>query len=216
MVTIFDFEEEPEFLDAMFDALEEVERTAQLEVQTLGKIQPPFPLQDSKSGAHSDTKGVISELPQPVPLPLAPCDGVTPLPCDTEKTQLGYWGLPECVVEAYRAEGITELYPWQVECLEGDNVLQGQNLVYSAPTSSGKSLVAEILMLRKILMAKKRAIVILPFISVVTEKERFMKRVYSSLGLLVDGYYANHGGRSLFAPLRRPIVSSIVQSKKGR
>ena len=53
-------------------------------------------------------------------------------------------------------------------------------------------------MLRKILGAKKRAIVILPFISVVVEKEKFMKRVYSSLGLLIEGYYANKGGQSMF------------------
>ena len=116
----------------------------------------------------------------------------------TDKSNLCYWGLPETVSEAYKKEGIDELYPWQIECLEQDRVLQGQNLVYSAPTSSGKSLVAEILMLRKILSTKKKAIVILPFVSVVAEKEKFMKRVYSCLGLLIEGYYANKGGHTLF------------------
>ena len=114
------------------------------------------------------------------------------------KNQLEYWGIPKSVSDAYAQEGITELYPWQIECLEQDSVLNGQNLVYSAPTSSGKSLVSEILMLRKILSTKKRAIVILPFISVVAEKTNFMKRVYSAVGLLVEGYYANKGGQSIF------------------
>jgi replicative superfamily II helicase/DNA polymerase I-like protein with 3'-5' exonuclease and polymerase domains len=98
----------------------------------------------------------------------------------------------------YASEGVAELYPWQIECLEQGEVLKGQNLVYSAPTSSGKSLVAEILMLRKILQSKKRAIVILPFVSVVAEKTNFMKRVYSPLGLFIEGYYANKGGHTLF------------------
>ena len=43
------------------------------------------------------------------------------------------------------------MYPWQaaaLECGEG-----GANLVYCAPTSGGKSLVAEVLLLRRLLAA---------------------------------------------------------------
>ena len=60
--------------------------------------------------------------------------------------------VPAFLVDAYRVEmGIESLYPWQAECLEcGDGrALNAQgNLVYSAPTSGGKTLVAELLMLR--------------------------------------------------------------------
>ena len=44
-------------------------------------------------------------------------------------------------------------------------ISDGKNLVYSAPTSAGKSLVAEILLLKKILKTKKKCVYILPYIS---------------------------------------------------
>ena len=40
--------------------------------------------------------------------------------------------------------------------------MQGGNLVYCAPTSGGKSLVAEVLMLRQIARTTKAALLVLP------------------------------------------------------
>lgn len=60
--------------------------------------------------------------------------------------------------------GIDSIYPWQSSCLLGRGVLNGKtNLVYSAPTGGGKSLVADVLMLRRVIEdPQKKAILVLP------------------------------------------------------
>ncbi len=47
------------------------------------------------------------------------------------------------------------MYPWQAAALEGGE--GGGNLVYCAPTSAGKLLVAEVLLLRRLLAAGNAA-----------------------------------------------------------
>ena len=72
--------------------------------------------------------------------------------------EISAWGLPDTVVEQYKEKGITSMFSWQAECLLTDQgkPLQGGNLVYSAPTSAGKTLVAEILMMKRVFETGKR------------------------------------------------------------
>lgn len=103
------------------------------------------------------------------------------------------WGLPSEVVSAYESRGLVRMFPWQVQCLTLEGVLSsGANLVYSAPTSAGKTLVAEILMLKRVLETHTRALIVLPFVSVAREKMHSLQALFQKAGLKIGGYMGNH------------------------
>ena len=61
------------------------------------------------------------------------------------------WGLRREIVLGLRSMGITSMYEWQEQCLSLPGVLEGErNVVYTAPTSAGKSLVADLLLIKKV------------------------------------------------------------------
>ena len=58
-------------------------------------------------------------------------------------------------------------------------------MVYFAPTSGGKSIISEILMLRSILGFRKRAIYVLPYVSIVSEKTQYLSRLTEKLNFKI-------------------------------
>ncbi|XP_018006443.1 DNA polymerase theta [Hyalella azteca] len=101
---------------------------------------------------------------------------------------LSHYNLPEAIYQKYEENGIKNLFEWQHQCLQLPDVLQGRNLVYSAPTSAGKTLVAELLLLKRVLETKKKAIFIVPFVSMAKEKTNYLQRVLSGGGVVVEGF----------------------------
>ncbi|KAL5729265.1 DNA-directed DNA polymerase [Ranunculus cassubicifolius] len=110
--------------------------------------------------------------------------------------ELKHW-LPSEVCSIYMNKGISKLYPWQVDCLKVEGVLQKRNLVYCASTSAGKSFVAEILMLRRVISTGKIAILVLPYVSICAEKAEHLEVLLQPLGKHVRSFYGNQGGGTL-------------------
>ncbi|KAL0882195.1 hypothetical protein ABMA27_000739 [Loxostege sticticalis] len=103
--------------------------------------------------------------------------------------QLKDWGLPIEITKKYEQKGIKEMFDWQVKCLGNPKVLmECCNLVYSAPTSAGKTLVAELITIKTILERQKKVIIILPFVSIVREKMFYFQDILSSSGIRVEGF----------------------------
>ena len=91
--------------------------------------------------------------------------------------------IPPTVKEGFEHIGIKNLYQWQGHCLFSTGVLEDMNLLYCAPTSGGKSFVSEIMCLKTVLRfpypRRKKAIYIVPFVSLVLEKEKYFKKILS-------------------------------------
>lgn len=102
------------------------------------------------------------------------------------------WGFPRSAVDIWK-KNITSIHEWQRECLETTGVLNGASLIYSLPTSGGKTYVAEVLLMRMVWERKKIALFVLPFIAIVTEKVRSLKAFAKRLGFQVEGFYHNSG-----------------------
>ncbi|XP_070791412.1 DNA polymerase theta [Pituophis catenifer annectens] len=117
-----------------------------------------------------------------------PCQNVDVPDDNSDKLLLANWGLPKTVLEKYHGLGVVRMFQWQAECLMVDQVLEGRNLVYSAPTSAGKTLVAELLILKRVLETRKKALFILPFISVAKEKKYYLQAMFQEEGVQVEGY----------------------------
>ena len=85
------------------------------------------------------------------------------------------------IITHLQDQGISELFPPQISAFE-TGVLDGKNLVLAIPTSSGKTLVAEICMLKTILDGRGKALYLVPLKSLAREKYSEFKK-YESLGI---------------------------------
>ncbi|XP_072310249.1 helicase POLQ-like isoform X2 [Eucyclogobius newberryi] len=126
----------------------------------------------------------------------------------SQTTDLGpFFGLPTKVKELlHKLKGIKILYDWQETCLNLDCVQRRKNLIFSLPTSGGKTLVAEILILKELLCRKKDCLFILPYVSLVQEKVRGLASFGLELNFMVEEYA---GSKGKFPPVRRRTYKSL-------
>ncbi|WP_231186201.1 ATP-dependent DNA helicase [Haladaptatus sp. DYF46] len=78
-------------------------------------------------------------------------------------------GLPDGVPEHFHAQGIEELYPPQAEAVEA-GITDGESIVASIPTASGKTFIAELAMLSSVARGGK-ALYIVPLRALASEKK---------------------------------------------
>ena len=107
-------------------------------------------------------------------------------------TQSSSKGIPFDILRAYGiGDDITDIWkrsygesllPIQEKAIVKHNVLGGRNLIIFAPTSSGKTLVGEIVSVH-FAMAKKRALYLVPMKALAEEKYHHFKDMYAELGI---------------------------------
>jgi DNA polymerase theta len=103
-------------------------------------------------------------------------------------------GLPTSCVDAYAKAGIRQVWQWQLDALALPGVLTGaKNLIFSTPTSSGKSLVAEIVSILSVKRSGKLALFVVPFVAIAEEKLAFFRKVLKGSGIRCEGYYGDVG-----------------------
>ena len=109
------------------------------------------------------------------------------------------WGVPGAVVRAYADAGVASLHPWQQAALHTAlHCLPQQPFVFTAPTAAGKTLVAEVLLLRALATSRahgSRTVVLflVPFIALAEEKARWLGGVLAPAGLQVSAHAGDRG-----------------------
>lgn len=145
-----------------------------------------------------------------LPKPLSPS---TPGPSQNPLLSLAHphYGLPGTLVKNFASLGMNSIYPWQSSCLLGRGILNAEkNLVYTAPTGGGKSLVADVLMLKRVIEdPSKKAILILPYVALVQEKLKWLRKVVE--GVTKHKYTSSQSDlpNSELPKWRKPHSSSI-------
>jgi DNA polymerase theta len=138
---------------------------------------------------------------------------VPPVPLHvTSRATVGDWQLPPSIVEGFAKQGIVTLYDWQHECLGEILKNSWSSVIYSAPTSGGKSLVADIVLLRRLIFQGKRCVIVCPFVSICRERAQFLRSVLSSSGITIEEM---HGPLSKFWHPGIDIAVCTVQKAAG-
>jgi helicase len=94
------------------------------------------------------------------------------------------YNFPKNAQEVILSAGIKKLYPPQAEAVK-KGLLSKKSLLMSVPTAAGKTLMAELCMLRAILQDEGRCLYIAPLKALASEKYRDLKEKYKSLGIKV-------------------------------
>ena len=135
-----------------------------------------------------------------------------------KQREIEFWGLPNGVLQQYQRRGINKLYAWQAKCVAEPGVLDGsENLVYSAPTSGGKTLVSEIILFRKLASSPKtKVLIVLPYVSLVRDKTNHLRKILKNgcNGVKIKLQSFSGNAATVLKRRTRIIVSTIEKADK--
>jgi replicative superfamily II helicase len=98
--------------------------------------------------------------------------------------------MPQQLTSNFESLGVHWIYPRQSSCLLGKGLLSGEtNLSYTARTGGGKSLVADILLLKRIIEEPtNKAIVVLPYVALVQEKLEWLRKLVEGMSKNMESF----------------------------
>lgn len=99
---------------------------------------------------------------------------------------------------------IPGLYAWQKKCLE---TVKNKNCVLSIPTSGGKTLVGEILIMKELKVKQKSSIFILPYVSLVHEKYQSLAKAAEEFNFNLEEYA---GVKGSYPPNKRLMNKQTI------
>ncbi|MCR4337251.1 MAG: DEAD/DEAH box helicase [Candidatus Omnitrophica bacterium] len=94
------------------------------------------------------------------------------------------YSFPEEIQNFFHQEGIHELYPPQAAAINA-GVLDGKNLLLSVPTAAGKTLIAQLAILKSLLSGGKRCLYICPLKALANEKYQEFQKLTASLEISI-------------------------------
>lgn len=177
-----------------------------LSVQGSKRITPSS-ITSSANGGNGAADDGPSEYTQRVLAASTPTASLNPL-LSLSHPQ---YGLPSKLIGNLADMGIRSIYPWQSSCLLGHGLLSGdKNLIYSAPTGGGKSLVADILMINRVIdNPGKKAILVLPYVALVQEKSAWLRKAVNGVSKKIPDEGIGQNDYSTMKRARRKEESQL-------
>jgi helicase len=158
----------------LYRLVEYVTRTVEADARRMGAIQTPT------------LRGQLDGVPLwPVFAPGARYSALFPEqvrpPATAELSSLAAFGLSDAVIGTWSG-AIAQLNDLQLSAINDFGVLDGENVVVSAPTSSGKTMIGELAALQSA-QRRRRAVFLLPMKALVNDKFDQFTSLYAPAGI---------------------------------
>uniref|UniRef100_A0AAF5PQV6 Type III restriction enzyme n=1 Tax=Wuchereria bancrofti TaxID=6293 RepID=A0AAF5PQV6_WUCBA len=113
----------------------------------------------------------------------------------------------ENICEIYRnLRNISKFYDWQNQCLNDEHLISGKNMILSMATGAGKTLVAEIVMLRELINRRRSCILVVPYVAIAQEKVYSLSLFEDKFNICIEEYAASKGR---LPPIKRRKGESV-------